>query len=403
MSRVCASALGLGRQPAHALPPRRAAFARHFTGCGRLCRAYQAGDMVLLREKRDTRTDGTLILLQPDTATTNTHRGILTHADVIGKHPRQTVTSSRGDTFRIYEPTLAEYVRLTPRLVTPIYPSDANLIVSLLDIHVDTPVHAPRPQDPPLEILEAGTGHGALTLHLSRAIHAANPPLTLQDATLDSWKGTRRAIIHTLDISAQHSQFAQKVVARFRRGIYARNVDYHVGDISEWIVQERSKRGMDHAFLSHVFLDLPNADKHLANVAPALHPNGTLAVFNPSITQIAECVDTIRAHKMPYILDRVVELGAGTIREWDVRQVKPRATLRKAAAQEASGDTIEHQSDVVDNDQRVREEALSKDSTIEDDKWAMICRPKAGQQVIGGGFLGLWRRMERPVDNPLTL
>jgi tRNA (adenine57-N1/adenine58-N1)-methyltransferase len=27
----------------------------------------------------------------------------------------------------------------------------------------------------------------------------------------------------------------------------------------------------------------------------------------------------------------------------------------------------------------------------------MICRPKAGQQVVGGGFLGLWRRMKPAV------
>ena len=69
-------------------------------------------------------------------------------------------------------------------------------------------------------------------------------------------------------------------------------------------------------FLSHVFLDLPRAHSHLANVAPVLRTDGILAIFNPSITQIAECVEEIRKRRMPYILDRVVELGIGTIREW---------------------------------------------------------------------------------------
>jgi hypothetical protein len=31
-----------------------------------------------------------------------------------------------------------------------------------------------------------------------------------------------------------------------------------------------------------------------------------------------------------------------------------------------------------------------------DEEWVMACRPKVGHQVIGGGFLGLWRRMGKP-------
>lgn len=55
------------------------------------------------------------------------------------------------------------------------YPADANLIISLLDIHppIDPEVHT---RNGPLEIFEAGTGHGALTLYLARAIHGLNPP-----------------------------------------------------------------------------------------------------------------------------------------------------------------------------------------------------------------------------------
>jgi tRNA A58 N-methylase Trm61 len=175
---------------------------------------------------------------------------------------------------------LAEYVRLTPRLVTPIYPSDTNLIVSLLDIHVDT--YSPTSTSPPLEILEAGTGHGALTLHLSRAIHAANPPRLekstqlqsedgLEDAVylgesvadldhgnVESQKKSRRAIVHTLDISKKHSKHASKIVEGFRHGLYAANVDFHVGDVSDWIASQKSSRNTEDPFLSYVFLDLPN-------------------------------------------------------------------------------------------------------------------------------------------------
>lgn len=298
------------------------------------------------------------------------------------------------------------------------YPSDTNLIVSLLDIHVDTPSNTTTPQ-PPFEILEAGTGHGALTLHLARAVHAGNPPLAkvpdyainveepedavylgetmtdLQATAVESWKSSRRAIVHTLDISSKHSKHAEKIVQGFRHGLYAGNVDFHVGDISEWLASQRVTRQTEEPFLNHVFLDLPNADTHLANVVPALKVNGLLAVFNPSITQIAQCVEKIREDRLPYLLDRVVELGAGTIREWDVRAVRPRSTLKKSDAKESPDASTGESIDPVKG-QEARDDELAETLATEEEKWAMVCRPKAGQMVVGGGFLALWRRMERP-------
>jgi tRNA (adenine57-N1/adenine58-N1)-methyltransferase len=289
--------------------------------------------------------------------------------------------------------------------------------VSLLDIHVDASSD-PLRSEPPLEILEAGTGHGALTLHLSRAIHAANPPIPRAAPILDAeepedavylgesmedmdqtaaeiWKGNRRAILHTLDISSKHSKHAKKIVEGFRDGIYAGNVDYHVGDVSDWIANQKAARKTEEPFLSHVFLDLPNANHHLTNVAPALHVNGLLGVFNPSITQIAECVEAIREQKMPYLLEQVVELGASTIREWDVRAVRPRASTKAPPSTGEAIDTTEGQA--------ARDDELAKDLAQTEEKWAMICRPKAGQQVVGGGFLGLWRRMEQvAIQEPET-
>ena len=282
----------------------------------------------------------------------------------------------------------------------------------MLDINVDT---AGSTVDRKLEILEAGTGHGALTLHLSRAIHAANPPAAttsryaeeedavyggesisdLEASTLELWKETRRAIVHTLDISSKHSKHAQKIVQGFRRGIYARNVDFHVGDVSAWIASQRVLRKSKDPFLTHVFLDLPSANSHIANIASAMHVNGLLAVFNPSITQIVECVDAIREHKMPYLIDQIIELGASTIREWDVRAVKPRASLQEGEREPIPA-FVDENIIASREEQQGRDQGLVEDLERQgEEKWAMICRPKAGQRVLGGGFLGLWRRMEQ--------
>jgi tRNA (adenine57-N1/adenine58-N1)-methyltransferase len=286
--------------------------------------------------------------------------------------------------------------------------------VSLLDLHVDAPSSSPN-GSLPVEILEAGTGHGALTLHLARAVHAANPPLPklqhyateqepedavylgesitdLQDANVESWRTTRGAIVHTLDISSKHSKHAQKIVEGFKHGMYAGSVDFHVGDPASWITEQQKARKTQDPFLSHVLLDLPGADAYLDVVASALHVNGLLAVFNPSITQIVECVEKIRKERMPYLLEQVVELGAS--REWDVRAVRPRATLKKAEQKDApdapsgaaSMDAVKGRED--------RDNELAQDLAKGEEKWAMVCRPKAGQEVVGGGFIALWRKME---------
>lgn len=92
--------------------------AGRFSTSAYLRRAFKEGDTVLLRDKKDN-VDGTLLKLQAS-KTKHTHRGVIDHANIIGKEPRQIVRSSKGFEYRVHEPTLAEYVRLTPRLVTPV-------------------------------------------------------------------------------------------------------------------------------------------------------------------------------------------------------------------------------------------------------------------------------------------
>lgn len=308
-----------------------------------------------------------------------------------------------------------------PDLSLKIYPADANLIVSLFDIHVSPPALGPSTSDEPrLEILEAGTGHGALTLHLSRAIHAANSAKPVgvdlapaapekeqeddskigddklapaDDDPLSVWKASRKAVIHTIDVSAKYSKHARKVVRGFRHGLYADNVDFHVGDVSEWVEQEISRRA-DHQttgngstlFLTHAFLDLPSTHTHLSTVASALRNDGILIVFSPSITQIAECMQKIKQDGIPLFLDQALELGTnGTSggREWDVRAVKPRAAMKKEDIKVTPSD----------GEAAVRDVEQVVSDAENQTPWSLVCRPKVGDRVVGGGFLGVFRKM----------
>ena len=325
----------------------------------------------------------------------------------------------------------------------------------MLDIHIDS---RPSEEDePPLQILEAGTGHGALTLHLARAIHGANTPIPLDalaelDAelrenassasngseesasseaapltdtnsnedeessavlALNKFKETRHAIIHTVEVKAAHSQRARQVVRGFRRGIYAGDVDFYVGDVDEWISAQLTERRVllgqevETSFLSHIVLDAPDSQNLIAKAAQALLTGGSLVLFCPSVSQIMTAVKMVKARKLPLVMDRVLETGPSLTggREWDVRAVKPRSLIRAEATRKQTS-TIEELSEDQSSDsaslnsgthleELLIEESEDSNPGVEDAGWEMICRPKVGERLVGGGFLGVWKKMKQ--------
>lgn len=239
---------------------------------------------------------------------------------------------------------------------------------------------------PPFEVFEAGTGMGSLTLHLARALNAANPtvPPMLRDAlctaryksedyslelsdearaAYDSYRSKRRAVLHTLDQNAKHSRAANKLVRQFRRSLYYPTVDFHVGAISDYITSRLAETDKL-PFLSHAILDLPSVEDYASPVIQALRPNGLLIVFAPSISQIARFQTWIGQTKQPIRQERVIELEVSTTadgvldtgggREWDVKTVIPRADPEGVPVQ--------------------------------------VMRPKVGDRISGGGFVGVYRR-----------
>ena len=78
---------------------------------------------------------------------------------------------------------------------------------------------------------------------------------------------------------------------------------------------------------------------------------------------------------------------------------RPRASLKKAVSPDSpeSTEAPESSSDEAGEavkGQEARDGELAEELAQAVEKWAMICRPKAGSMVVGGGFLALWRRME---------
>lgn len=268
-------------------------------------------------------------------------------------------------------------------------------------------LHPPYEGDT-VEILEAGTGHGALTLHLAQAIHNFNPPVpeaspekqesgdapSTDNDELTKWKGSRKAIIHTVDISAKHSKHATKIVRGFRRGIYAGDVDFHVGDLPDFFSSQSNNRKQ---YLSHVILDMPSPEDRLGLVCEHLKDDGRLLIFNPSVTQMVDCVERITLDGLPLHLERVVEMAgvfAGP-RDWDIRiaKIKNPQLLKTEDEQPV----VERQPGFLGRLSKAMSRWLSPKPASAPDtgklrNYAFICRPKAGDRVAVGGFVGVWRR-----------
>jgi hypothetical protein len=299
--------------------------------------------------------------------------------------------------------------------------------------------------------MDAGTGHGSVTLHLSRAIQAANPPVpemesetpgcpieSVSDDSAESnssagedaaqiwqdWRKSRRAIVHSVEISPTYSRHAEKkVVAGFCRGLYSPHIDFHIANVNDWVDEQLEQRNHE-PFLSYVFLDMPSSHRYLAKVTTVMKENALIAIFVPSITQIGDCVREIKANGLPLRMEKALELGDGISngRLWDVRLAFKKArdpiedsstSIRKGSESKNPVDELTTtQAGESEEDESVQEEAHSQsetsstESTREEDRSSslapgkdesgeepvMVCRPKVGERVIGGGFVGLWRR-----------
>ena len=217
-------------------------------------------------------------------------------------------------------------------------------------------------------------------------------------------KEKRGAIVHSLDVSNKHSQHAKHIIQGFRQGMYAKNVELHVANISHWIDQQVINRDFDlesREFLAHIILDMPFSDSHVKKAASVLHVNGNLIIFNPSVSQILSVVDIIRREYLPLRLDKVLELGHNMTggKEWDVRSVRPRSGSKARMINEsqwADDQDNEGQGQHVESSGTMEKDVKFDGLTQpigEESKWQMVCRPKVGYRVAGGGFIGVWKKM----------
>jgi len=210
---------------------------------------FLAGELCLLSDVKDRKHLVTL----DEHGTFQFDRGILSHGDIIGTPEGSTLRSSTGATLVVMRPRLVDYVLRMKRGAAVMYPKDTGALITWADIA------------PGCVVVEAGTGSGALTIALSRAV------------------GHHGRVI-SVERREDHHRHAKKLIESFAGSIPA-NVELLVGEVEDVLASSRPDR---------VVLDVPEPWPVVPIAAGVLRGGGGLACYLPNIPQVQRARDAIR-------------------------------------------------------------------------------------------------------------
>ena len=180
----------------------------------------------------------------------HTHKGFLQLDELIGKEYGTRVASSMNTEFVALKPTLRDYVFKIRRKTQITYPKDIALILMFSNA------------GPGSQIVEAGTGTGALTTALAYHIRPTGH-------------------VYTYEIRPEFIKLAEKNLERARVSEY---VTVKEKDITEGI----HEKDMD-----AVILDLATPWLVITHAYKALKGSGLLVSFSPTIDQVQKTVTAL--------------------------------------------------------------------------------------------------------------
>lgn len=180
-------------------------------------------------------------------------KGTLPHTDIIGQPEGATLRSSKGASLVALRPRLADYVLRMKRGAAVMYPKDAGALITWADIA------------PGCSVVEAGTGSGALTLALSRAVGDSGRVVSVE----------RRD---------DHARHALRLIESFA-GAVPENVELRVGEVEDVLLTARPDR---------IILDLPEPWHAVPIAAEVLPGGGGFACYLPTVPQVETVRQAIR-------------------------------------------------------------------------------------------------------------
>ncbi|XP_044231719.1 tRNA (adenine(58)-N(1))-methyltransferase, mitochondrial isoform X2 [Thunnus albacares] len=250
--------------------------------------------------------------------------GIILHDDIAGQPAGRTLKTNRGAPIFIRRPSLDEYVLYMKRGPAIAYPKDAAVMMMMMDITEGDCV------------LESGSGSGAMSLFLSRAVGSSGSVLSVE-------------------VREDHYKRAVRNYQRWRKSWSLRrgeewpdNVQFHNTDLCA-ASSLLAGRGF-HA----IVLDLINPHLVLPSVIPHLHSGAVCTVYLANITQVVDLLEGLRCLALPLLCERIIEVP---VRDWLV-----------APALQKDGQHCKRKAPILDKDQSEEDETseeTDEESTTE--------------------------------------
>lgn len=262
----------------------------------------RAGDSVLFIDRKEREY---LRTLRPG-GRVKLRSGSIQADDLLGTDEGRVVFNTAKEQFLMLRPTIAQLIPNLPRSAQVIYPKDIGPILVWGDIY------------PGATVIEVGTGPGALSMALLRAV------------------GPHGRLI-SYEARQEFADMAQANVRQFH------------GETPNWTVKVRDAMlGFDERNVDRMTTDLAEPWQLLSHASEALRPGGLILGYVPTVLQVKSFVDALRSCGAFAAIQSFETLT----RFWNVRGLSVRPEHRMVAhtgfivvARRAT--TADHESDRV--------------------------------------------------------
>ncbi len=236
---------------------------------------FREGDTALLIDRRGRQY---LIKLEEGNRF-ESHVGKLDVGALIGQPEGTWLVTGSGHRYIAFKPTLADLTLRMPRIATVMYPKDLGTLLVYADIF------------PGARVLEAGSGSGATTMALLRAVGESGQLFSydLRQDMLDQARDNVEMM------SPEHP-----------------NLCFKQGDVYEGFPEDN---------LDRIVLDLPEPWHVVPHAAEKLVPGGIFFSFLPTVPQVQELTYALRAEGSFHLIETMEVI----MRPWNVsgRSVRP--------------------------------------------------------------------------------
>ncbi|NJE43386.1 tRNA (adenine-N1)-methyltransferase [Thermococcus sp. GR6] len=236
------------------------------------------GDRVLLIDRRGKR-----YLVTVSNREFHTDLGIINLGELLDKSYGDTLTSHKGEEFKILKPDINDIIAKMKRGPQIVHPKDAGIIIAYAGI------------SPGNTVIEAGVGSGALTIFLANIVGPAGRVISYE---------VREDFARIAQKNVELAGFSDRVTIKLKN-IY---------------------EGIDEDYADHIVLDLPQPENVLPHAVEVLRPGGYFVAYTPCMNQVHRFFQALQEYRDYFYKPRVVEV---LVREHEVKKecMRPKTTM----------------------------------------------------------------------------